>query len=336
MPKRRVSETRIEPVPVKKRTGFNGERWRGIIEQLRPGYYRVSDQRVAGAAPKDFVYVYEFAPGVRKNDQRTWPAYIAKVGNKWYPAESITEQLMTRIGESLGIRMAASKLMYSGDQIRFLSRYFLSADESLVHGAEIVAGHLEDPQFVTNVGEEHLEPEIFTFQVLYEAIISRFPVDAEHILRDFVRMIGFDALAGNQDRHLYNWGVIVHPTGAESPRFSPIYDSARGLFWNTSEERLSRYGTPEALRAYILGAHPLIGWDGQGGIGHFELVTKISSYDSDLANCLRQIDLRCLPSVCHMIDTEFDRLLSRQRRELIKQCLTERFHMFESAIAREE
>lgn len=77
-----------------------------MVECLRQGYYWVSSQTVTGAAPKDFIHVYEYEPGVRKNDPRTWPAHIAKVGNKWYPAESVTEQLMTRIGQSVRVRMA--------------------------------------------------------------------------------------------------------------------------------------------------------------------------------------------------------------------------------------
>jgi hypothetical protein len=318
---------------VKMHTGYSGDRWRGVVECLRPGYYWVSNQPVTGAAPKDFIYVYEHGPGVRRAKPQSWPAYIAKVGNKWYPSESVTEQLMTRIGEQMGIRMASSKLMYSGDQIRFLSRYFLKSDEMLVHGAEILAGYLEDTAFVKNVADQHRESELFTFQVLHEAIYTRFPDDEGHILCDFARMIAFDALAGNQDRHLYNWGVIVHPTFAGAPRFSPIYDSARGLFWNTPEVNLSRFETDGALRRYILGAHPLIGWDPRGAVGHFELVANIAGYSRELRDALNAIDLERLGSIELLIDREFSRLFSEERRDLIKRCLRLRFEMFADAVS---
>lgn len=322
----------IVAVPVKQRTGFQGARWRGAIEQLRPGHYVVSDRHVGGEAPKDFVHVYEYGDGVRKKHPHTWPSYIAKVGHKWYPAESITEQLLTRVGQVAGIRMAESKLMYAGDQIRFLSKYFLGPSESLVHGAEIIAGYLEDVEFVKTVGDQHLEKDIFTFPVLYEAILTRFPDDAERILRDFARMIGYDALVGNQDRHLYNWGVVVHATGAHAPEFSPIYDSARGLFWNAAEMRLDRFDTDEALRKYITVAHPLIGWEGERELNHFQLVSKIAKH-TDLRPALRAIDLGCISSVVRMVDTEFSRLLSERRRDLIKRCLRLRFQLFADAIA---
>jgi len=53
---------------------------------------------MAGDAPKDFLSIYEYGDGRRKS-VGNWPSYIAKVGKKWYPNESITEHLLTRIGQ---------------------------------------------------------------------------------------------------------------------------------------------------------------------------------------------------------------------------------------------
>lgn len=234
---KKLFQQKIRPVEIRRYTGYEGEGWKRAITALRPWRYFVTDFTVSGAAPKNFIHVYEHT-SARRDHPPSWPAYIAKVGHKWYPSESITEQLMTRLGEILGLRMANSRLMLCEDQIRFLSRYFLRGEESLVHGAEILGGYLADDKFVAAVGEEKLEQDVFTFTVFCEAIRARFPGYSEEILLDFVRMIGFDAIAGNQDRHLLNWGVIVHPTGIRGPRFSPIFDTARGLFWNEPESQL--------------------------------------------------------------------------------------------------
>src|ERR1035437_3150036 len=214
------------------------------IHPLRQGYFRKVDISMSGEAPKDFLKIFEHGRG-RKAHPESWPGYIAKVGQKYYPNESVTEQLLTRLGHLLGMQMASSRLMWVRGQLRFLSEYFLGPNESLVHGAEIFAGYLaDDRDFVKKVEEMKMTQEIFTFQVVEEAVRSRFPAQADGILQNFVRLLGFDAVVGNNDRHYFNWGVITHVSGLRPPRFSPIYDTARALFWNSDEVGLEKFDRP--------------------------------------------------------------------------------------------
>jgi len=97
---------------------------------------------ISGDAPKDFIHLYQYGDGKRKNFN-SWPKYIAKVGKKWYPIESIVEYLLNRIGEIIGIKMAQSELRLADNQIRFLSKYFLKEGEILVHGAQIFSVYLD-------------------------------------------------------------------------------------------------------------------------------------------------------------------------------------------------
>ena len=210
----------------------------GVLPPLRKGYYyTVAGQNIAGDAPKNFIRAYTYGTANRSNP-RKWPEYIAKVGHKWYPNESITEHLLTRIGQLLGLKMAESSLVSAHGQIRFLSRYFLRRNQRLEHGAQIFAGYLKDDQFVEEVEQEGATQDLFTFQFIQEAIQEQFPDQARSILRGYTRMLAFDAIVGNNDRHHYNWGVIVHGHRRHEPYFSPIYDSARALFWNDSESKL--------------------------------------------------------------------------------------------------
>jgi hypothetical protein len=324
---------RVQPVDIKAKTGYDGSGWEGIVLPLRPWRYYVTDLTVSGAAPKNFIHVYD-----HRSPNRTyppsWPAYIAKVGHKWYPAESFTEQLMTRIGETLGLRMAKSRLMLCEGQIRFLSRYFLNpADESLVHGADILGGYLSDLKFVTKVGEEKLERDLFTFRVCCDAIHAIFPQDEDDIVIDFVRMIGFDALVGNQDRHLLNWGVIVHSAGKRRPRFSPIYDTARGLFWNEAEDKLAKFDSDQSLHAYCEHARPLIGWEGETKINHFSLVMSLAAHNQRFCDALSRLcSMNDLKRVQNVVESEFATLFSEPRRRLICRCLALRFRLYADAV----
>lgn len=211
-------------------------------------------------------------------------------------------------------------------QVRFLSRYFLLKDEILVHAADIIGQYLADSEFVAAVGQERLERDLFTFQVFCGALKARFPVHADVILANFVAVIGFDALVGNQDRHLFNWGVIVHLKGERPPRFSPVYDSARGLLWNESDDRLSRFDTDQALRDYVEKASPLVGWDGESDLSHFDLVDRIAQYDPAYNRILvRLCSSGNLHRVLALLDAQFGVLMSEKRRNVIERCLIMRF-----------
>ena len=90
----------VRPAEIKKRSGFEVVS-HPTIDHLRDGFFCKVDASVSGDAPKDFLRIYVYGRG-RKSKPTSWPAYIAKVGQKYYPNESITEQLLTRIGQLMG------------------------------------------------------------------------------------------------------------------------------------------------------------------------------------------------------------------------------------------
>src|SRR5699024_374595 len=178
--------SKLKKTAVEHYSGYNPNLM-GLVEPIRKGYYKLADVAVSGNAPKDFIRIYEYGEA-RKDNPQKWPAYIAKVGHKWYPNESITEQFMTRVGQELGFTVADSKLMLAKGQLRFLSKYFLNADdEQLVHGSEIFSAHFEDDEFVQQVNEANNTKELFTFQSIKDAIKDVYPDSSEKILKEIGR-----------------------------------------------------------------------------------------------------------------------------------------------------
>jgi hypothetical protein len=194
---------------------------------------------ITGDAPKDFVTDSEYRPGHRSRRQRR-ESYIAKVGSKFYPNESIVEQLITRIGQTYGLKIADSKLRIVAGQVRFMSKYFLRRQaEQLTHGAEIYELSVGKEQYAA-LADTKQERDFFTFQMTREAIGYAFPDLQDTITAGYVEMLTFDALIGHNDRHPYNWGVIVPLRKKRAPRFAPVYDTARALFWNVPESRMAQ------------------------------------------------------------------------------------------------
>lgn len=96
--------------------------WAVLIPALKDyTLERVDFLSITGDAPKDFITDSEYRPGHRSRRQRR-ESYIAKVGSKYYPIESITEQLITQLGQIFGLSIAESKLRIVDGQVRFMSK----------------------------------------------------------------------------------------------------------------------------------------------------------------------------------------------------------------------
>jgi hypothetical protein len=307
----------------------------------------VIEEAMTGDAPKDFLAVYEYGvESCRRAKKRSWPRYIAKVGHKYYPNESVTEHLITRIGQAIGLDIADSRLAHVKGQLRFLSRYFLRDKEYLLHGADIFASYLQDHgrEFVEAVENENKAPEFFDYDFAVESIKAMVPESAEEVQRGFNRMLAFDALVGNNDRHFFNWAVICHPVGHRKPRFSPIFDTARALFWNHTEEKLSKMSEggrrPEdVLRKYCRNSSSKIGAAGVGRVNHFGLLESILDRFPDAADqldLLSDIDREPVDLVGEILREEFRDLVSPLRRSWICRLVEYRTEQFRRVLAGEK
>jgi len=152
--------------PVRRKSEFQ-QKWEGCVDTLGPKYFKshpISELGIIGAAPKNFIAVYEYERGeIRRGKIDKWPRYVAKVGSKNYPNESFTEHLFTRIGQAFRVDIADSRIAIVDRQVRFMSRYFLKKDELLVHGAQLFI-RLLDEEMVDQITKSRMETDFFTHQ----------------------------------------------------------------------------------------------------------------------------------------------------------------------------
>jgi hypothetical protein len=319
-----------------KRYGDHQINWSAVIKPLRKGRYTVEsteERSIHGDAPKSFIRLKEYVPGRASNSVRRWPGYIAKVGSKRYPVESITEHLLTRFGQELGVSIADSKLLMVAGQVRFLSKFFLKENESLVHGLEIFRRHLDD-EMVQQIAAARQEQEFYTFQTVVAAVKDIYPANIVAIMAGMVELLGFDAIVGNNDRHPLNWGVIV-PIAINRPiRFAPIFDSARGMFWNLDDSQLGKFAdNAVSLRAYTDKSYPQIGWDSSPRINHFSLIQGIfRNYPQYQAYLLKFADPGYVDRCGRVVEQEFAPLMTDIRRRAIRSCLAMRHERYCAAL----
>ncbi len=154
---------------------------------------------------------------------------------------------------------------------------------------------------------------------------------------DFVRMLAYDAIVGNNDRHYYNWGVIQRNlSDNKTVEFAPIYDTARALFWNHSDKRiLSVFSSPDKkrrndyLRKYVDGSQPKTGWNDIERINHFDLIARIAEefpqYKPTLLETGSQVRIEEIEQI---LNEKFSGLMIPERRELIIECLSLRIRLY--------
>lgn len=292
--------------------------------------YKIS---IGGDAPKDVIKLYQYGGNIRKQRVKSWPTYIAKVGQKWYPNESITEQLITEIGDTIGIEIANSKLFNIEGVIRFCSKHFHSREQVLSHGAEILSIFRNEPDqvWIDELEKNKQIKESININEIIDALKSTFQNENKTILTAFFDMLLFDCLVGNNDRHYYNWGIITHIEGKHPPYFSPIYDTARALWWNLPDSFIVSLSTNQnrkqvRLKSYIKKSRPKISTPENTNCNHFELITYLIEKDY-ITKEQKELwtDETTLDNICEVIENKFCKLMIKERISLIKETLNLRF-----------
>ena len=121
--------------------------------------------------------------------------------------------------------------------------------------------------------------------------------------------------------------MIIDERGKRPPRFAPIFDTARALFWNRSEEypvNVDKGGQVERFLKRSVGkCSPKTGWDGLESPGHFDFVGAIASERHEYHTIL---SLMATPGLADMVARlfmgEFQGLFSPLRQEFVLRCLS--------------
>lgn len=302
---------------------------------LKERHYFPIDILLDGDQPKEYIKAYFYYKNCpRASKPWNWDGYFAKFGGKSYPHESITEYLINKIGNWLGLPMNETRLIIANGQIRFLSKDFIGEGQKLVHGIEILAEYFEDRAFVDEINEDRKSRrEYLTFDVVERAVRYVYPIAHDHILSSLIELITFDAIVGNNDRHFYNWGVIdrVARVDADVVRFSPIYDSARALLWNRTKESILRMhgqyinGSDE-LDRFILKSKPRFSFTNNPKANHFELLKYLSGYSDKYRDTISNlVDKELEREVLNRLQEKAYLFLCRERCILMEAILRKRF-----------
>lgn len=308
-------EVNVRAIPILPRAG-----WR---------LYDLDEFPTVGTVPKNYL-----AYG-NPNSPSTL-AYFAKKGRTGADArECVTEEIISKIGAMLPLQMASSKLVrLSKNDVRFLSRNFVVRGHyELLHGIEIVALYFKanrsEVEKAFDLKEKAAEQRFYNIHDIVTILESVYPEESDDLKKGFFKMIAFDAFIGAPDRHAMNWGVLAPLVALSEPvRYSPIFDTARGLFREISDADLLKkerqQGRERFLESYANRSRPIFSTGEASQPNHFSLVNWIAT------NCQKpDRDAMCtifdavdIPAIEHMLQRYFRRIITQERISFIRDLLS--------------
>jgi len=259
--------------------------------------------------------------------------YIVKYPDKWGEIETYTELLINQFGLACGFDMAHSGVARLDGKIVFVTRSFLGPDEHLIHGSFLIEDHFKAKGALDSI-RRNQEQEFYSVDFVVKTIEQYCGTeDGPAVIKKFVEMLVFDALVGSNDRHPQNWGVIRASKTHGGYRLAPIFDTARALLWNTSDDKLLKFQKDEQLlRYHIARAKPIVGPEraflknkGTTSCNHFDFLENLFSVLPELkVTAVTKVpsNLDCIAATLVKRTFPFRGAFNRLRRETILKLLS--------------
>lgn len=138
------------------------------------------------------------------------------------------------------------------------------------------------------------------------------------LFNDFIKIMVFDALVGEQDRHEENWGI---ERIGEKYKMSPLYDNGCNLLRNFKDESYAKkyYSGVKDFDAYINKSETIIyKEDNKKQYKHFELINYLNSqYHEVVQNEIKNLEKLTDEIINDIVDKIPDELLTKMHKKYI-------------------
>ncbi|MCY4217846.1 MAG: HipA domain-containing protein [Gammaproteobacteria bacterium] len=189
----------------------------------------------------------------------------------------------------------------------------------------------DDVETAFQLNEKPEEKRFYSLSNVMNFFDGVFKNQAEQLRRDFIKMVAFDAFIGAPDRHAMNWGVLAsHESSRYAVRFSPVFDTARGLFREISDrdlkEKIEKQGKSGFIEQYANRSKPILSIDNNVDLNHFNLIKRIFDENkfNDQDALLTIFNAVNICDIKHMLQLKFRRIITQFRMGLICDLLTYR------------
>lgn len=241
-------------------------------------HYKEEKRSLSGEAPKKvFINPRDNSAFLFK-----WPKMKEDRFNHGF-RETVTELIMNKMAKKIIPTAEATMGRFKNEPV-FITKIFIDTQKKqrLVHGVEIFQKLYEDD--LKDIQQDRkAQRSFYTMEHISEALQVFCKNDDiyKQVLNQFHLMILTDSWLGNQDRHAENWGLIeqMREDKYKVTGFTPLFDTARGLFWNHTllglYLKFKDENRKKELTKYIEKAEPLISLEDNKNPNHFDLANYI-------------------------------------------------------------
>ncbi|TMJ17317.1 MAG: hypothetical protein E6G92_13375 [Alphaproteobacteria bacterium] len=295
--------------------------------------------------------------------------YLMKFSNQRYPVQFWSELIATRVGQHIGVPTPPAFIAVDADseQPGSLIEWFYGPRLEAQQGQKKRPGFSFAGAFrgIFGPSEEEEVPKTHSLYVpgsnYMTRVIPEYDLKAgtQHNMstvgtwiqvlgklsgQDFwpywAKMILFDALIGNTDRHQDNWGVLWRSDdeGNPVPRFAPAFDNGTSLAHEIMEKNLSKFSDPDQIDRYVQKGRHHMKWHSNDTrqMLHFELVQKMITLRSRLADHIRsslELDFDPLfDEIMRLSGVNAPVALREERADVICKMISRRVQIFREII----
>ena len=204
-----------------------------------------------------------------------------------------------------------------------MSYSFLSNTTSLVEGVEFILGKY--PYYDKDTLVDKYSGMPYSFQMIVESMKPILGINT------ISKILLFDALIGNSDRHHSNWGITetkgflsvekgVFPVNAMT--LSPLYDNGSSLCSYINESDIETILKDKIRYESIINtkSKSAIGWNNIRPIRHFELIKNLRNeyYDETVKFVINIKKNITEQSIDTILSNFHDNIISSQMKKLLK------------------
>ena len=213
--------------------------------------------------------------------------YLFKKSRTWAPWQFWMEVIAYRLGQVIGVPVppayvGLSNLEKRGQAVHgALIEWFYGDDKLYVEGSRLISPQV--PAFDYKQGRPHDLLTVLEIPLL--AIGPDGKSNRRGLVRHWAKVLAFDTLIGNVDRHPDNWGILLPrdaPDGSVRVSLSPAFDNGTAMSYEQPEARFERFNDPGYLDRYLARprkARHHMGWSPteSGDMSFFEFMRRFVS-----------------------------------------------------------
>jgi hypothetical protein len=271
--------------------------------------------------------------------------YLFKKSRKGMPWQFWMEIIAYRIGQIMNVavppafvglstRENPEKRVYGA----LIKWFYITPPDSFISG-KIIGSDI--PNFDYKTGAQH------NLQTILTKRFGVYPQMHQYMLHAFAKILTFDAVIGNTDRHQENWGFVIRPASEKDKskvkihvRLSPAFDNGTSMLHEQVEKNFYKFENETYCLNYLNNGKHHMKWslEEPKDMNFFEfmvryvreypetredILIRLNFTENELRKRLFPLTQITVDEECRLTQSRLDLILSMtmKRKELLKQAI---------------